>query len=83
MSLCWSSVKRVSVWKPWDLDNILSMGDLLYKELGLLHSLALEELPNEVILHGQKLDVIKLKIEHGVIYRRKYVDFIADSFQNS
>ena len=61
ISVCWSSIKHVSVWKSWDLDHILNASDLMFKKLGLLLSLSLEELPNEVHMYGQKLQVSRLK----------------------
>ena len=30
LAICWSSIKRVSIWKTWDLDNILDLGDETY-----------------------------------------------------
>ena len=82
ISVCWSSIKRVSVWKSWDLDHILNAGDLMFEKLGLLRSLSLEELPNEVHMYGQKLQVTRLKTEHGMLSSRGNIDFLSESIKN-
>ena len=45
-SLCWSTIKRVSVWKTWDIDYILEKGDQLYKSLNVYTPLCIDELPH-------------------------------------
>ena len=40
---------------------------MLFKELGLFQNLALDQLPNEVCMYGQKLQVSKLKTEYGIL----------------
>ena len=30
LSVCWSVVRKASIWKSYDLDNILTEGDKIY-----------------------------------------------------
>ena len=56
-AICWSSIKRVSIWKPWDLDYILEHGDALFKDINILRPLYVEELPKTVLINGHVLKV--------------------------
>ena len=56
-AICWSSIKRVSIWKPWDLDYILEHGDALFKDINILRPLSVEELPKTVLINGHVLKV--------------------------
>ena len=39
IAICWGTIKRVSIWKSWDLDNIIDLGDALFKKLGMNRSI--------------------------------------------
>ena len=82
LAICWASIKRVSVWKTWDLDNVLESGDKLYKHIGIHRSLSLDELPHNVELYGHQVQVLKLKNEYGMISREDNTDFIQESMRN-
>ena len=43
-AICWSSIKRVSIWKPWDLDYVLEYGDALFTDINILRPLSVVEL---------------------------------------
>ena len=47
-SLCWSSIKRVTVWTTYDLDYVLESGDQLYKSLKINNMLSVDDLPRNV-----------------------------------
>ena len=47
-SLCWSVVGKVSIWKSYDLDNILIKGDKIYKFLNKDDFLNVNELPKRI-----------------------------------
>ena len=47
-AICWSSIKRVSVWKSWDLNYILEQGDAMFQNINILRPLSVEELPATV-----------------------------------
>ena len=56
-AICWSSIKRVSIWKPLDLDYVLEHGDALFKDNNILRPLSVEELPETVLINGHVLKV--------------------------
>ena len=56
-AICWSSIKRVSIWKPWDLDYVLEHGDALFKDNNILRPLSVEVLPETVLINGHVLKV--------------------------
>ena len=47
-AICFSIIKKVSIWKSWDLDYILEHGDELFKSVGIPRALSMNELPNNV-----------------------------------
>ena len=57
-AICWSSIKCVSVWKYWDLDYILEQGNAFFKNINIVRSLSVEELPATVRISDH---VIKVK----------------------
>ena len=77
-SLCWSTIKRVSVWKTWDMDYILEKGDLLYKSLNVHTPLCIDELPRHVNVNidGCSLTVRLLSQEQGKISNNITTDFL-------
>ena len=66
VAICWSCIKRVGVWKSWDLDNILVHGDNLHKWIGKIRSVELNELPAEVKICDRPFQAIKLKNDYGL-----------------
>ena len=59
-AICYSKIKNVRYWKQWDLDTILHHGNELYKEKGHLHEqLSFEELPDNLSINGNIIDVLK------------------------
>ena len=56
-AICWSSIKRVSIWKSWDLDYVLEHGDALFKDNNILRPLSVEELPETILINGHVLKV--------------------------
>ena len=46
-SVCWSVIRKVSLWKSYDLDNILIQGDKLYKSLNKNNYLNVDEFKTE------------------------------------
>ena len=66
-AICWSSIKRVSIWKPWDLDYVLEHGDALFKDNNILRPLSVEELPETVLINGH---VLKVEILSVITKRR-------------
>ena len=52
-AICWSVIRKVSLWKTADLDHILIEGDKVYKSLNVLDFLAADQLPNVIIQSGR------------------------------
>ena len=48
LSICWSVVKQINIWKTSDLDCVLIEGDKIYKSLNTNDYLNVEELPKLV-----------------------------------
>ena len=80
-ALCWSVIKRVSVWTMSDLDYVLENGDCLYKSLNTNLTLNADELPKNVTIEGCSLNVILLENETGVMNTTDELNFLKISFQ--
>ena len=66
-SLCWSSIKRVTVWTTYDLDYVLESGDQLYKSLKINNILSVDDLPRNVMVEGYALTATMLENETGIM----------------
>ena len=66
-ALCWSVIKRVSVWTTSDLDYFMEKGDCLFKSLNTNLTLNIDELPRNITIEGCSLKVILLENETGVM----------------
>ena len=62
-SICWSIVKKISLWKSQDLDTILYEGDKIYKSLNADVYLAVDELPTTISFHNSQFNISLLNIE--------------------
>ena len=80
-ALCWSTIKRVSVWTTSDLDYVLENGDSLFKSINTNMALNVDELPVNVNIEGHSLDVILLENEAGVMKTTEQFNFLKMSFQ--
>ena len=57
----WPVVKKVSLWKPWELDFILCQGNDLYKNLGYTSEyLHFDDLPQIVPINNDSFIVERL-----------------------
>ena len=80
-ALCWSVIKRVSVWITSDLDYVLENGDCLYQSLNTNLTLNVDELPRNVTVEEGSLKVILLENETGVMNTTDQLNFLKISFQ--
>ena len=80
-ALCWSVIKRVSVWTKSDLDYVLENGDCLYKSLNTNLTLNVDDIPRNVTIEGCSLKVILLENETGVMNTTDELNFLKTSFQ--
>ena len=81
-ALCWSTIKRVSVWTTSDLDYVLENGDSLFKSINTNMALNVDELPVNVNIEGHSLGVILLENESGVMNTTEQFNFLKMSFQS-
>ena len=56
-SLCWSVVRKVSLWKYFDLDHILIEGDIIYKSINKDDFLSVDELPERIQIYHCNVDI--------------------------
>ena len=80
-ALCWSTIKRISVWTTSDLYYVLENGDSLFKSINTNMALNVDELPVNVNIEGHSLDVILLENEAGVMKTTEQFNFLKMSFQ--
>ena len=62
IAICFSVVKRVSVWKSFDLDYILDEGDKLMKLLEASGALCIDQLPLSLDIEGFNIRAQKLML---------------------
>ena len=80
-ALCWSTIKRVSVWTTSDLDYVLENGDSLFKSINTNMALNVDDLPANINIEGFSLDVILLENEAGVMNSTEQFNVPKMSFQ--
>ena len=56
-SVCWSVVRKVSIWKSYDLDNILIEGDKIYKFPNKDDFLSVDELQQRIKIYNRNIDI--------------------------
>ena len=56
-AICFSAIKKVSIWKYWDLDYILEHSDTLFVSLGIARALSMNELPTDVEIEKHMLKI--------------------------
>ena len=66
-AICFSMVKKVSVWKSYDLDYILEKGDKTFKLLGISRPLFMSELPHNIMIENNVIEVDMLENYFGLL----------------
>ena len=69
-AVCFSVVKKVSIWKPFDLDYILENGDETFKRLGISRSLFMSELPRNVLIENYNIEIEMLDHYYGLLGKK-------------
>ena len=64
-AICFSIIKRVSLWKSLDIDYILENGDKIFKSIGIPRSLFMNELPRSIAIENTNIDVELLSNSFG------------------
>lgn len=59
-AICWSTIKKISIWKGFDLDSILEYGNTNFKKLGLNRPIEFQELPSVLEIAGFNVDITYL-----------------------
>ena len=70
IDICFSVVKRVSIWKSFDLDYVLDQGDKLMKLLEAREILCIDQLPLSVDIEGLNVRSQKLMLHRGLFNSR-------------
>ena len=66
-AICFSIIKKVSVWKSYDLDYILENGNETFKIVGIPRSLAMNELPLNIMIENCNIAVEFLGNQFGLL----------------
>ena len=66
-AICFSAIKKVSIWKYWDLDYILEHGETLFVSLGIAQALSMNELPTDVEIEKHMLKIEMLDNSVGLL----------------
>ena len=71
-AICFSLYKNVSVWKSQDLDYVLEHGDALFKRVVIPRALTMDELPNNVSIEGNNIEIEMLSTCSGLLLGRLF-----------
>ena len=66
-AICFSVIKKVSIWKQSDLDYILDHGDTVFKIIGIRCPLFMNELPNCIAIENRNVDIEMLANYCGLL----------------
>ena len=66
-AICFSIVKKVSIWKSFDLDYILENGDETFKTVGISRVMELNELPCNLTIENCSVTVEFLDNQFGLL----------------
>ena len=73
-AICFSIIKRVSLWKSFDLDYILDHGDTIFKTIGIPRSPFLNELPQSIAIENTNIDIKLLANYFGFFRQTKILE---------
>ena len=64
-SICWTKVRRISLWKSFDLDYILHKGDAIFKSINVNGTLHVEDLPEKISFENSHFHIRVVKQVDG------------------
>ena len=64
-SICWTKVRRISLWKSFDLDYVLHKGDAIFKSINVNRTLNIEDLPEKVSVENSCFNIRVIKQVDG------------------
>ena len=62
-SVCWTTVRKITLWKDFDLDFILHKGDKVYKDVNINRYLNVDELPTKIVIDNSHFDIFVIRAE--------------------
>ena len=62
-SVCWTTVRKITLWKDFDLDFILHKGDKVYKDVNINRYLNVDELPTKIVIDNSHFDIFVICAE--------------------
>ena len=66
-AICFSLMKKVSIWKSWDLDYILEKGDAVFKSIDIPRALSMNELPRNILIENSNIEIEMLSEYFGCL----------------
>ena len=66
-AICFSLIKKISLWKAFDLDYILENGDAVFKTFRIQRALSINELPSKIKIENYDIDIEMLHEYLGVL----------------
>ena len=66
-AICFSLMKKVSIWKSWDLDYILENGDAVFTVIGIPRALSMNELPQNIMIENHNIEIEMLSEHFGLL----------------
>ena len=76
-AVCWSTLRKLSVWKESDLDFVLEYGNKVYENQNTDHSLHVDELPTQIYFETVSVDVKTVATLDGFIEKgQSSINFI-------
>ena len=70
-AIIFSAIKSIDIWKTFDLDYILEQGDSIFKQVGVYHPLAVDELPHDISIEGTHVSAKMLAHESNLFVEKK------------
>eukprot|EP00111_Clytia_hemisphaerica_P015231 TCONS_00044910-protein len=71
-SVCWTNIRKINIWKDYDLDHILHKGDKVFKDTGINRPLYINELPAQIMIENCRFDITIVRQTDG------YIDTLSD-----
>uniref|UniRef100_A0A7M5XKG6 Uncharacterized protein n=1 Tax=Clytia hemisphaerica TaxID=252671 RepID=A0A7M5XKG6_9CNID len=62
-SVCWTNIRKINVWKDYDLDYILHKGDKVFKDTGINRPLYINKLPAQIMIENCRFDITICRTE--------------------
>ena len=71
IAICFGTIKRLSLWKSWNLDYILHQGDALFKLLQATGPLEVEQMPRNILIESQLVEIELLGMQNSLFLQKR------------